>query len=621
MRSHLSTRRFWSGLFAVLITLTAASVVLAQASTKPGWGATPYTGGTTFRVWAPNATGVAVAGSFNSWSSTTHPLTKEGTSGVWSRDVTGALVGNEYRYVIKNGTQTLWKNDARAKDVTNSVGNSVIMSDSYSWTASYSNPSWNNMVIYEMHIGTFNDTAGGAPGTFNTAVNKLNDVRDLGITTLKVMPVAEFAGDFSWGYNPAHLFAPDSIYGTPANMKNFINQAHSRGLGVVLDVVHNHYGPSDLDLWRYDGWSQNNKGGIYFYQDWRSSTPWGDTRPDYGRGEVRTFIRDNCLYWLNQYRCDGLRWDSTVNIRTQNNGGGGDIGDGWSLMQWVNNEVNASASWKPQIAEDLQNNSWITNTTGAGGAGFDSQWDARFVHPIRSAVINSSDAGRDMNAVRNAINAYYNGTATQRVIYTESHDEVNNGRSRVAEEIWPGNAGSWASKKRSTLGAGIVMTSPGIPMIFMGQEFLENGFWSDTDPLNWGLKTSYQGIWNMYRDMIRLRRNWNNNTRGLTGNNVNVHHVNNTAKVIAYHRWMNGGAGDDVIVVANFSSTGFTSYNVGFPRGGTWNVRFNSDWNGYSGDFSNWNAYNTTANGGAKDGMGYNGNVGIGPYTVIILSQ
>ena len=106
-----------------------------------------------------------------------------------------------------------------------------------------------------------------------------------------------------------------------------------------------------------------------------------------------------------------------------------------------------------------------------------------------------------------------------------------------------------------------------------------------------------------------------------TGQHLNVHHVNDGAKVIAYHRWANGGPGDDVIVVANFSDQGFSSYNIGFPSGGTWYVRFNSDWNGYDSSFGNWNSYNATANWGAKDGMAYNGNVGIGPYSIIVLSQ
>jgi len=109
--------------------------------------------------------------------------------------------------------------------------------------------------------------------------------------------------------------------------------------------------------------------------------------------------------------------------------------------------------------------------------------------------------------------------------------------------------------------------------------------------------------------------------RGLRGQGCNTYHVNNTNKVIAFHRYDQGGAGDDVVVVMNWSASTFSSYNIGFPRAGTWNVRFNSDWNGYSGDFANTNSYNTTANSGAKDGLAYNGNIGIGPYSCIILSQ
>ncbi len=586
-------------------------------SAKSGMGAWIDGGDTTFRVWAPNASSVAVAGSFNGWSTTANPLVAE-AGGMWSVDVDGDLSGDTYKYVI-NGS--LWKNDPRAKDVTNSVGESIVVAPStYAWST-FSMPGWHDLVIYEMHIGTYNDTAGGNPGTWQTAIAKLDHLDDLGVSAVKVMPVAEFAGDFSWGYNPAHPFAPESIYGTPIDMKDFVDECHQRGIAVIIDVVYNHLGPSDLDMWRFDGSSTGSYGGIYFFQDWRAPTPWGDTRPDYGREEVRSFLKDNAMYWLTEFNADGLRWDSTVNIRTQNNGGGGDIADGWTLMQWINNEIDSAMPWKISIAEDLQNNAWMTKTTGAGGAGFDSQWDAGFVHPIRENIIESNDANRDMYEVRDAIAKVDNGDHLDRVVYTESHDEVANGHARVPEEIWNGNAASWYSKKRSTLGAGLVFTSPGIPMIFQGQEFLEDGYFQDSDPIDWSKATTHAGIVDLYTDLVGLRRNVGGKTAGLRGNNVNVHHVNNTNKVVAFHRWHNGGNGDDVIIVANFSGTGYSSYNIGFPSSGTWKVRFNSDWSGYDSGFGNWNAYNTTASAGAKDGMGYNANVGIGPYTVIILSK
>jgi 1,4-alpha-glucan branching enzyme len=606
---------------AIGLGLTIPGLVSAQ-STQSGLGSMPYTGGVGFRVWAPNASAVAVAGDFNSWSATTDALVYEG-NGFWSQDVTTAAVGDEYKYVITNGASTYWRVDPWAKDVTNSVGNGIVYDESaYTWSSgSFSTPPWNEMVIYEMHIGTFNDALGGSPGDFDDAIARLNHLQDLGINAVKVMPLCEFAGDFSWGYNPAHPFAIEEVYGGPDKYKEFIDECHARGIAVIQDVVYNHLGPSDLDLWQFDGWNVGGKGGIYFYQDYRSSTPWGDTRPDYGRGEVRTYLRDNAIRWLQDFRVDGLRWDSTVNIRTVNNGGGGTIPDGWSLMQWINVEIDGSQPWKISIAEDLQNDPWITRNTGAGGAGFDAQWDAAFVHPVRDAIITGNDWDRNMWSVRDAITHNYNGDAFERVIYTESHDEVANGKARVPEEIWPGNAGSWWSQKRSTMGAGIVMTAPGIPMIFQGQEVLEDGFFADTDPVDWTKESTFSGIETMYRDLIRLRRNWYNNTRGLRGQNTNVFHINNTDKVIAYHRWDSGGAGDDVIVVVNMANTSYSSYNLGMPNGGLWRVRFNSDWNGYSSSFGNHPAWDTWANWGAKDGLNYNANLSIGPYTVVILSQ
>src|SRR5205085_10147408 len=146
------------------------------------------------------------------------------------------------------------------------------------------------------------------------------------------------------------------------------------------------------------------------------------------------------------------------------------------------------------------------------------------------------------------------GDAARRVIYTESHDEVANGHARVPEEIWPGNAASWFSRKRSTLGAALVFAAPGIPMIFQGQEFLEDKYFQDSVPLDWTKLTTHAGIHALYRDVIRLRRNWFNQTRGLRGQRINVHHVNDVDKLLAFHRWENGGAGDDVGVVVTFAN-------------------------------------------------------------------
>lgn len=621
--SNFSTPALKSGRYYMLVYARKAQQFSVtglrrhEPSSQPGMGSVPFTGGTTFRVWAPFANSVQIAGSFNAWS-TSIDLKPEG-NGNWSLDYRNAFPGNEYKYVVRNGTQTLWRIDPRAKRVTNSTGNSVIVDPSFAWTSNgYGTPNWNEMVIYEMHIGTFNDSPGGAPGTLDSAISRLDYLRDMGVNAIQLMPVFEFPGDFSWGYNPSHPFAVESAYGGPAALKRFVDACHSRGIAVLMDFVHNHWGPNDLSMWRFDGWFQNDRGGIYFYNDARANTPWGNTRPDFGRGEVRQYIRDNVLMFLEEYRIDGLRWDSTLYTRTTE---WGDNPDGWSLMQYINNEIRATQPWKLTIAEDLQNNPWLTKTTGEGGAGFGSQWTPNFVHPIRDVIIPPSDSGRDMNRVVSSLTDRYNGDAFQRVVYTESHDEVANGKQRVPESIWQGNAGSYYSRKRSTLGAALVMTAPGIPMIFQGQEILEDGWFTDTDPVDWNKLSVYPGINLMYKDLIRLRRNLGNTTRGLMGQHINAFHANNTDKVVAFHRWQSGGTGDDVVVVANFSNTTRLNYWVGLPRAGMWRVRFNSDWSGYSPDFANTFSPDFEAQTGGLHGLGYRGFVNLGPYSAVILSQ
>lgn len=599
----------------------------AVPSPHAGMGAVLHAQGTTFRVWAPNAAAVSVKGSFNGESADANPLARDGDGGYWSADVPGVKAGDTYTFVIRTADgRTLERRDPYARDLTHSVGVCVVTDPAFDWgdDDGYRSPEWDDLVIYEVHVGTFTDEVEGAePGNIAGVIRKLDYVKDLGFNCIELMPMGEFAMSHSLGYNPAHIFAVEEAYGGPHGLKTLVKEAHARGIAVILDVVYNHFGPSDLDLWQFDGWSENDKGGIYFYQDWRSSTPWGDTRPDYRRGEVRQFIRDNALFWLEEFCFDGLRWDATGQIRNAKGGNhpGDDLPDGWELMRWVSREVDARQPWKLLIAEDLQTNAAVTRPVDDGGAGFDSQWDAQFVHPIREAIIPGDDGARHMHAVAHAIGFAYDGDPNKRVIYTESHDEVMNGRARVPHDVNPQNAASWESQKRSTLGGALVFTAPGIPMIFQGQEFLEDGWFVDTDPLDWSKLERFPGIHRMYRDLVHLRRNLCGTTRGLRGRNVQVHHVNDAGKVVAFHRWWAGGPGDDVIVVANFANRAYDEYRVGVPRDGEWKVRFNGDWNGYSPDFGSHPSWHAEAEDIPWDGMPFSIGIGLGPYTAIIFSQ
>jgi 1,4-alpha-glucan branching enzyme len=604
----------------------------------PGLGAIPYAGGVTFRVWAPFAPWVRVAGTFNDWSATANDLAPEG-NGYWSVDVDDATVGDKYRYILGNTNH--WRVDPRALDVTQSDGDGVVTRSTYGWRVNdFGLPPWNELVIYELHVASFPDDPVSAGEMFRAVARDLPYLRELGINAIEMMPAKEFPADESWGYNPAHIFAVESYFGGPDALKELIDQAHAQGIAVILDVVYNHFGPSDLEhsVWQFDGWFEQwfgEMGGIYFYNDWRADTEWGyKNRPDYGRPEVREFIRDNAMMWLEEYRFDGLRFDMTCFIRNVYGRDGVPPEDptnlggwGWNLLKWINDEINGRQPWKISIAEDMRQNEAVTRATAHGGLGFDSQWDDQFHHTLRRAMVSPRDEDRDMWAVKAAIERKYGGDAFKRVIYTECHDEVGDpygrphGKQRVPEEIQRGQADGWYAQKRSTLGAAVVFTSPGIPMIFQGQEMLEWIQFTARSRMDWDKVERFRGIVNLYRDLIRLRRNWFNNTRGLRGHHSNVFHVNPADKVIAFHRWQDGGPGDDVVVVLNFGNHGYASYTIGFPRGGAWRVRFNSDWSGYSPIFGNHPSNDTAAGSGGMDGLPFRGEIGMGPYTAIILSQ
>jgi len=587
-----------------------------------GMGSIPHVGGVAFRVWAPHAERVSVIGTFNAWDGDKHPLEAE-DNGYWYTDVAEAGIGDQYKFLLTTANGEFKRIDPYAREVTSSVGNAIVHNPFFNWDGDdFHLAPWNELAIYELHVGTFNDQGDdNLPGKFSSVSARLGHLKKLGVNAIQIMPVGEFAGDRSWGYNPAHIFSVEIAYGGPLAFKQFIKRAHQEGIAVILDVVYNHLGPSDLDLWQFDGWSENDRGGIYFYNDDRAITPWGETRPDYGRGEVRHFLLDNVLMWLEEYHVDGIRFDCTQFIRTVNGAGTQDLPDGWSLLQWINSQIAEQFPGRITIAEDLQHNRWLTKDAGAGGAGFSSQWDAMFVHPIRLAVVTPDDEQRSLAAIRDAICYRYNDDAFDRVIYSESHDEVANGKERVPQEISPNDPTGWYARKRSTLAAAMVFTAPGIPMLFQGQEFLEGGWFRDTVPVDWDHNDEFHGIVRLYRDLIRLRLNQGGFTRGLCGQFTQVYHLHDERKVIAFHRWDVGGPADDVVVVANFFHEPQEDYVIGFPAEGSWKLRFNSDWQGYSDDFHDHPSSDVVAEAGESDGLPFHATLSIGPYSVLIFSQ
>jgi len=619
-----------------------AAVLDFEAPTgRAGLGAILMDGGCVFRVWAPFADKVTVGGDFFRGGNTEPvdwqevSLQRDAASGdgasYWSAFVKGVVPDSLYKLRIKNngigpgaGGAEVWKHDPYARDAVSFAGNSVVVDRSFDWSGdNFQMPGWNELVIYELHIGTFNHERGKPPGTFDEAIGKLDYLASwLGVNAIEVMPAFDFDTQTSMGYNTALPFAIDNAYGRTASMKAFIKAAHQRGIAVILDVVYNHWGPEGLgdSLGRLDGFFLPGKEGIYFYGDDRSVTPYGsDNRPDFGRGEVRQYIRDNAMTLLEELHADGLRLDSTVNIRRGQQGQ--DIGDGFTLLRYLGEQKRASSPWKILIAEDLQNDEVITRDALAGGMGLDAQWDPGFEGRVRDMLFSPSDDGRRASQIAEAVGKSYNQSGPfARVVYTESHDEAK--FQRITDRVAPGDAEGWLARKLSSLGTALALTAPGLPMLFMGQEFLEFQPWNDgTDfSLDFGRIGQFPGFVDLYARLIKLRRNFDNNSRGLRGGNTNVFWASDGDGVVACHRWDQGGPGDDVVVVVNLRNQILPSYNLGFPRNGTWYLRFNSDARIYCGDFGDV-GYNTTADAGPNQGMPSSGNVGLGPYAVCVYSQ
>jgi len=554
-----------------------------------GMGAIVSDEAVTFRVWAPNAKQLFVTGSFNNWDYQALALEQEG-NGYWATITDKAKAGDEYKFVIinKDTGDELLRNDPYAYEMTNSNGNSVIQDFDFDWEDQHFEiADWNKLIIYELHVGTFNRSAQDQVGTFSDVIDKLSYLKNLGINAIELLPVAEFAGGISWGYNPAAPFSVEQDYGGAEGLAKLVNEAHKAGIAVILDVVYNHLGPSDVDLWQFDGWSANEKGGIYFYNDHRSTTPWGDTRPDYGRPEVRQYFKDNALMWLDKFHFDGLRFDATSYIRYEAGGLGMGkvIKEGNVMIKDINQAIMNTHPKAITIAEDLKGDDSVTKLIGEGGLGYGAQWDSKFVHPLREVLEQTYDKDRDLQKIVDALCYSYNKSAFQRIVYTESHDEVANGKARVPEEIQPGDANSEFALKRALLGIVMVMTAPGIPMIFQGQEFMVDKFFKDDEGLDWNQEKEHRNFTGLFKRLCELRVG-NYNAEGLCGQYMSVLHFNQATKILVYRRSQFEDFKNSTLIVLNFSNTDYTDYEIGVTEADRSELLFNSVSKEYSPQFS-----------------------------------
>ena len=259
-------------------------------------GAELQRGGVHFRVWAPDCRQVAVALD----NAAEYPLQPE-EHGYFSGFVQGAKDGTRYRFRI-DGVDLAPDPMSRFQPEGPHGPSQVIDPDRFQWTDhQWCGPNLVGMVLYELHIATFTPD-----GDWQAATNQLAELAELGINCLEVMPVADFAGRFGWGYDGVSLFAPTYLYGSPDDFRRFVDSAHAHGIGVILDVVYNHLGPDGNYLGKF---------AADYFTD-RYETDWGSAiNYDGERSEpVREFFQANAAYWISEYHLDGLRIDATQNI-------------------------------------------------------------------------------------------------------------------------------------------------------------------------------------------------------------------------------------------------------------------------------------------------------------------
>jgi len=425
---------------------------------------------TTFRVWAPDARSLAVRIDGSDRDLAPAP------GGWWSLDVPGAGEGTDYAYVVDGGDPTpdprsLWQ------PAGVHAGSRVYDHERFPWTDHlWRGSALPGAVLYELHIGTFT-----GEGTFDAAVERLDHLVELGVSAVEVMPVAAFPGEHGWGYDGVDLWAVHEPYGGPDGFKRLVDACHDKGLGVVLDVVYNHLGPSGNYLSRY---------GPYFTD--KHHTPWGSAvnLDDAGSDEVRHFIVDNALMWLRDYHLDGLRLDAVHALADDR---------ATHLLEALSVEVDALATALNRplslIAESDLNDPRVVRPREAGGYGLTAQWSDDFHHALHALLTGETqgyygDFGSPAALAKTLTRVFlHDGTLStfrgrhhgrpvdvdivpgwRFLGYLQDHDQVGNRAlgDRISAGISPG---------RLATGVALLLTSPFTPMLFMGEEWAASTPW------------------------------------------------------------------------------------------------------------------------------------------------
>ena len=434
-------------------------------------GALPRENATRFDVWAPNATRVSVR-VLTGAAAGDYPLARK-ARGVHGASIPGVRAGDDYTFRIDGGAE---RPDPVSRWQPHGVHGASRVADpgAFPWQdEGWTGIAMPDFVIYELHVGTFTPS-----GTFDAIIPRLASLRELGVTAIELMPVAQFPGDRNWGYDGVSLYAPQNSYGGPDALKRLVNAAHAAGLAMVLDVVYNHVGPEGNYLGEF---------GPYFTDAYR--TPWGRAMnydgPD--SDEVRAFVIENACYWVREFHVDALRLDAIHGIF--------DFRASHVLTELTErvHETAARLGRRVQvIGESDLNDPRLVRFVERGGLGLDAQWSDDFHHAVHVALTGERVGDYASFAHHGAIAAIsdalarrfvYQGqyaphrrrrhgapaidvSADHFVVFIQNHDQVGN---RAAGE----RLGALVSPHARRLAASLLLLAPYVPLLFMGEEYDE----------------------------------------------------------------------------------------------------------------------------------------------------
>lgn len=512
-----------------------------------------------FKLFAPHLDKVELVGSWSDKPITMH----KDQSGTWRAEVDLPDGQHSYKFRLKSLSPFMEGRvvevtdpQARRIDPQNSEASVIVLRDGQDRTTAPDYP-WQHdqvplpqddeLVIYELHVGEF-AWEGDKPGTFEGLVRRLDYLRDLGVNAVELMPVQAFPGERPWGYLPRHFFALDPGYGTPEDFKRLVDECHARGMRVILDMVFNH---SDTEA------PLNHIDFYYWYRDAREGEPSYGPKFDYERIDdtlgVRPAFRfglEVAAFWVEEYHVDGYRLDATAVLNN------------FEFVQAVRDLCKEKAGGKPFyiVAEQLPENPAIATPTGPA----DGAWHQAFELQVVPALCEVGEPAAALEALQPRNHGYISPARV--VNYLESHDEHT--LMRVLAEA--GITGDKAFRKNK-LGATLLFTAVGNPMIHQGQEF---GGHRPRDleirPLQWELLERDYGLHlkEHYAFLARLRRE----TAALRSEDLEPLHLDAQAGVIAYRR----GGGGEVVVVANLRDADQT-LTLPFPEGAWRELSFGYD--------------------------------------------